>query len=606
MTSTAYRGCCFAYGVDSMGRRGRFTTIICVVTAVLMGAPAYLQGRAWAQSAPTSNVTVFTDGLAYPDGVISKAVAELSAELEKSRKVRLLSIMGNAGPANLRDLLRFRGVDFAILNSDVLASPDVAKSYPGLGDKIRYVTKLRGQKVILLVRPDVEDVGRLAGKKLVAFGPDGVTGFTARTVLAVLGVKAEVAPRYNAAESELTQADAILLFDTDLKRLPPEVARSGDFRPVAIPMNPALAKFYRAAQIQPAELGAAPDEPAIDTVEIDTILASFNWLPQHGRYADVTAFIGSFFTALPQLRANHPSSIWNGTDPGAPVLGWRQFGPAAVAAKSVPAPAAPAPALASPPGSEDADGNAGLRLSIVPQSPLTEEHGSGGGLLTQLAKAALERTDWPQAADVKIRWEKDRASQAHALLVEKRADLALPWSGPSCDEPAQLTGETAAICDGALASDPIFKALVVFFAASGSDFDPTSQERLSGRTLCAPANRASSAPTEIAARLIQNGQLKLLRPPSLIDCLNLVGRGDADALIMNELEGKRAIANLGLSQAFRVIENAGSTEEMRIVVAKSVPKAEELLNALNKGIAKLKTEDVYGEIVMKHVIALSN
>jgi polar amino acid transport system substrate-binding protein len=591
-----------------MRRMDRLAATICAAITILVDVCASRPSAAQAPTPPTGLVTIFTDGLSYPGGAISQAVAELSVELDKSGKIRLLSIMGHAGAANLRDLLRFRGADFAILNSDVLASAEIAKSYPGLSEKLRHVTRLRTQKVVLLVRRDIEGLGQLAGKKVTAFGPDGVTGYTARTVLAALGVKAEVTSRRDAApENELTQADAIFLFASDAKRLPSSVARSADLRPIPIPLNPALAKFYRAAEIQPTELGGTPQETRIATIETDTILASFNWQAQHGRYADVTAFIDGFFGALPRLRAAHPSSIWNETDPRAAVLGWRQYGPAALAAKSVPAPA-PAPTVSVPAFAssiEQADSNARLRLSIVPQASLTDEHASGGGLLTQLAKAAVERTDWPQAANVEIRWEKDRSSQAQSLLVDKSVQLALPWSGPNCDEPALLTGETAAICDGALVSDPIFKALVVFFVASGSDFDPNSQERLSGRTLCVPANRAFSPPTEVAARLIQDGQLKLLRPASMIDCLNLVGRGDADALLVNELEGKRAIANLGLSQAFHVVENAGSTEEIRIVVAKSAPKAEELLNALNKGIAKLKTEDVYGEIVMKHVMALN-
>ncbi len=241
----------------------------------------------------------------------------------------------------------------------------------------------------------------------------------------------------------------------------------------------------------------------------------------------------------------------------------------------------------------------------MPQPPLTDEHANGGGLLTELTKAALERTDWPQAAHVEVLWDKDRASQMHGVLVEKRADLALPWPKPSCEEPAMLTGESAALCDGALASEPIFKALVVFFTKSDSDFDPTSDEGLSGHTICVPANRDLAPPTDEAARMIGDGRLKLVRPASMIDCLNLVGHGDADALLINELEGKRAISDLGLSQAFRVVENAGSAQEMRIVVAKDLPKAEELLSALNKGIAKLKSEELYSQIVMKHLVPLN-
>jgi polar amino acid transport system substrate-binding protein len=123
--------------------------------------------------------------------------------------------------------------------------------------------------------------------------------------------------------------------------------------------------------------------------------------------------------------------------------------------------------------------------------------------------------------------------------------------------------------------------------------------------VCVPANRDVPPLTDMAKRMIHDGSLRLARPQSIIDCLNVVGRGEADALLVNELEGKRAISDLGLSQAFRVVENAGSAQEVRIIVAKDSPRAEELLGALNKGIAKLKSEELYSQIIMKHLVPLN-
>ncbi len=591
----------------------RRVATICALVFTFAAISAALEAPVRAQTPPSGAVTVFTDGLAYPDGVISKALAELSAELDRSGKVRLLSVMGNAGAANVRDLLRFRGVDFAILNSDVFASARVAKTYPEATEKLRYVTKLRTQKLVLLARSDIDAVEQLAGKKVAVVGPEAVTGLTAHTVFAALGIGAEITPLQDAsAEEQLREAAAVFFIDTDAKRLPESIARSGEFHGVAIPMNDTLSKFYRPAQIQPGEAAGNSASHSIATIETDTILASFNWVPQHVRYADVAAFINSFFAAIPDLRRDRSASIWNETDPRAPVLGWRQHPHAAVASKSVPAlapvPVAAAAAPAAPaiaPDIEDRNSEQRLKLSIVPQPPLTDDHSSGGGLVTELTRAALERMDWPHAGDFEVEWDKDRESQVHRVLVEKRADLALLWARPNCEDPGLLTGESAAFCDGALASEPIFKALVVFFTRSGSDFDPASEDRLAGRSICVPANRDVAPPTEVAKKMVRDGRLKLVRPQSLIDCLNIVGRGEADALLVNELEGKLAISRLGLSQAFRMVENAGAAQEVRIVVPKDAPKAKELLGALNKGIAKLKSEDLYSQIVMKHVLALN-
>ena len=321
-----------------MGRKVRPLAAICALAITLATASATPAAPASAQMPANGAVTVFTDGLAYPDGVISKGLAELSGELDKSGELRLLSIMGKAGAANVRDLLRFRGADFAILNSDVFASAEVAKNYPAAREKLRYVTKLRAQRAVLLARADINTVDGLAGKKVVAFGPEAVIGLTVRTVFASLGVKADIAAAQDTGgEDQIRDAAAVFFFDTDTKRLPASIL-SGEFHAIAIPINAALSKFYRPAQLQPNELMGIAETDRIATIETDTILASFNWLPQHARYLDVAAFIDKFFAALPELRRDRPSSIWNETDPRAQVLGWRQHPHAAAASKSVPPP----------------------------------------------------------------------------------------------------------------------------------------------------------------------------------------------------------------------------------------------------------------------------
>lgn len=573
--------------------------LVSLCAAILFALPFH-RDAARAESPVQGGVTAFTDGLTYPNGEISKAITELAVELDASRKLRLLPIMGSAGVANVRDLLHFRGADLAIINSDVFALKEVSELYPGAQEKLRYITKLRAQKVVLLARKDIAAVDQLAGKKILVFGPEATAKHSASTIFDRLAVNATITHVPDGADGQIGDAAAMFFFHTDTSWLPRDLAASGEFHLIPVPMNDALSAYYQEAEIKPGELGAYSGSEAIATIKTDTVLATFDWLPKHGRYPDVTAFIDGLFAAIPKFRSNGRLPIWHETDPQAKVPGWKQYAYAATVKGSVPRPEAEPELVVANIESVESD-PAALRLSVISQPPLTNQQSEDGGLLTEIAKAALERTAWPGAGDVAIQWDENRVDQANGIVTKKTADLALPWMGGGCDASENPGTETAIFCEGIIASDPIFKVLVAFFTRADSDFDPTAEEHMIGRTICRPAELDLAPLSDLAKQLIRDGKLTLVRPPSLIDCLSLVDRQEADALIINELEGKLVITHLGLSDRFRMLEGGVSVQDVHIGIPSDRPGAKELLAALNEGINKLKAEDIYSRIIVKHV-----
>src|SRR5262249_13966409 len=65
-------------------------------------------------------VSVLTDGIADPGSRATRAVNQLADYASQLTNVRVLPISGHGAAANVRDLLYLRGVDFAVLNNDVL------------------------------------------------------------------------------------------------------------------------------------------------------------------------------------------------------------------------------------------------------------------------------------------------------------------------------------------------------------------------------------------------------------------------------------------------------------------------------------------------------
>ena len=119
-------------------RRNRLSaTLPRLLATVLVGMTAALS-VARAEILPQPTVSIYTDGIARPDGRISKALTELVRTLGNNKIVRPLPVMGYGGVANVDDLLHSRGVEFAILNSDILAFLDIEKIHPDARRKIRY------------------------------------------------------------------------------------------------------------------------------------------------------------------------------------------------------------------------------------------------------------------------------------------------------------------------------------------------------------------------------------------------------------------------------------------------------------------------------------
>lgn len=578
----------------------------------ILGVAVLWAGASRAQTPPPQpqpTITIFTDGLAYPNGRMSRAFTELSVAFDQGRKLRVLPVMGYGGEGNIRDLLRFRGADMAIVNADAFAMPGLDKSYPEARRKLRYVTRLATQKAVLLARPDIASIEQLAGKKVLVLGPETVTRPTAGLVFSLSGVRADLVPVSNGPESSLAEAQGVFFLEDDGGRLPAAALGPGGLRAIPIPRNTALSAIYPSAVLAPGEAPYAGAQP-VETLAVDTLLASFDWVPTHSRYENVTVFIDRLFAALPKLRTDYPGSIWRQTDPRAEVLGWRRHAYAETARKAVPAPPSdsiPAVAGVTPaavaPAAPRTAGDAALRLSLVAEPPLTDPRSPSGGLITELTSAALQRAG-SLYANVTLQWDKDRVGQLKGIISEKRAELGVPWEAPDCTKPQRLSIEAATLCDGGLLSQPLFKVLVVLFISSGSDLSLTDDDSLVGRTICLPADRDLSSLSDAGRRHVEAGNIRLVAPASLIDCLSLVQRGEADAFIASELEGRLTIARLGLAGAFRMAEMPLTAKSIHIMLSKDAPGAKERLAALNGGIEKLKSEDIYVQIIARHLARL--
>jgi TRAP-type uncharacterized transport system substrate-binding protein len=97
------------------------------------------------------------------NGSATRAINELAKEIGN---IRVLPIAGHGALANVRDLLRLKGVDFAVLNSDIFPFLEQTRQYPNAQKQIRYATHIYSQKVYLLTRKEFKTIADLRKRKI--------------------------------------------------------------------------------------------------------------------------------------------------------------------------------------------------------------------------------------------------------------------------------------------------------------------------------------------------------------------------------------------------------------------------------------------------------
>jgi len=97
-------------------------------------------------------------------------VADFFGSLEQNDSLRVFQIEGKGSSQNVIELGFARGVDAAIIQSDVLDSIRHKPPYPGIDNYLQYVATLYDKQIHVLASSDVRSIDDLKGKK-VNFGP---------------------------------------------------------------------------------------------------------------------------------------------------------------------------------------------------------------------------------------------------------------------------------------------------------------------------------------------------------------------------------------------------------------------------------------------------
>ena len=239
--------------------------------------------------------------------------------------LRLLPIAGVGALQNAEDVIFARGIDFGILQTDVLDEIKRNPPFPGVEKYLRYVTKLYDQELHVIAGSDIRSIEDLRGKK-VNFGPrDSGTYTSATAVFKALGIEPDVTTLPHAlALDKLRRGEisAIVYVATKPSRL------FQDIRPEEhlhfLPITADLAPNYTAMTITSDDYPelVAKDAP-VRTAAVGTVLVAYNWPAKSERYQRVDRFVQAFFAHLQDIKARRPK--WGDFDVSASVPGWTRL-----------------------------------------------------------------------------------------------------------------------------------------------------------------------------------------------------------------------------------------------------------------------------------------
>jgi uncharacterized protein len=289
-----------------------------------------------AQSAETmrnrvnqGTVAIISGGV---NGTYIRIASDLAAVLDKPDQLRILPIVGKGSVQNIIDLLYLRGIDLAIVQSDVLSFSQKQNIHPNIAQRLRYVTKLYNEEVHILARKEIGQLSELKSRKVNVDVTGSGTAMTAATLFDALGLKVETTNFDQALaleklkNGEISGMVYVVGKPSDLFR---KVDPGSDLHFVPIPLSTELLQTYLPSSLAHADYpGLIPDGQSRDTVAVGAVMAVYNWDPKSERYKRVGEFVETFFNGFEEfLKApRHPK--WQEVNLAAELPGWTRFQPA--------------------------------------------------------------------------------------------------------------------------------------------------------------------------------------------------------------------------------------------------------------------------------------
>jgi TRAP-type uncharacterized transport system substrate-binding protein len=285
--------------------------------------------RSPSYAAEKEKMNAWTVGLA--GGLLEGAPLRLATEIARiaddGPNLHVLPIVTRGATENVNSLLYLRGVDMAIINSDVLDEYRI--QVPEVQSRIVYLLNLFPSELHIFVRPEIESLQDLAGKK-VNFNSQGTAAaYSGPVIFSRLGINVDKTfiPHQVALEQMRKGEMAAVVFITS-KPVDAFVRGRWDpgFKFLPVKYESKFEDYYLPAVLESAEYpGLIKQGERVSTIAVPTALVAFNWPAGTNRYQRVARLVDTLFSRIDRLQSPGFDAKWKSINLAATVPGLQRF-----------------------------------------------------------------------------------------------------------------------------------------------------------------------------------------------------------------------------------------------------------------------------------------
>jgi TRAP transporter TAXI family solute receptor len=259
-------------------------------------------------------------------GTYSQLVWDMSTVFDDGYKLRVLPILGKGSFKAIEDLLLLRGVDAAVVQSDVMDFITSHNVYPNIDSLVSYITILFNEEVHLVARNGVNSIKDLQGKR-VNFGPPTSGNFlTASIIFDRNNIEVEALDlSHEEGLKQLREGklDAIVRVSGAPTRFLEEISWQDGLH--IIPLEPIKGSYLEAKVSSEQYPGLIAQGETVPTIAVAAVMAAYNWPEGHPRRAKLQRLVDELSERLPELQKDPFHEKWQQVQLQKELPGWRRW-----------------------------------------------------------------------------------------------------------------------------------------------------------------------------------------------------------------------------------------------------------------------------------------
>jgi TRAP-type uncharacterized transport system substrate-binding protein len=275
-------------------------------------------------------INAWTVGLAAGllEGAPLRLASEMARVVDDRENLHVLPIVTRGPTENVNSLLYLRGIDLAIINTDALDEYRI--QVPDIRRHVAYLINLFPSEMHVFVRPEIQSLKDLAGKK-VNFNTLGTAAaYSGPLVFSRLGIDVQKTfiPHPLALQQMRSGTDMAAVVFVTSKPIDAFLRSQwdGGFRFLPVPYEARFEDYYLPATLDGSDYPALVRQgERVPSIAVPTVLVAYNWPAGSNRYQRVARFTDHLFSRIDKLQVAGFDSKWKTVNLRGSVPGLTRF-----------------------------------------------------------------------------------------------------------------------------------------------------------------------------------------------------------------------------------------------------------------------------------------